>query len=97
MTEDFKIVPDRDDLKLEARLKRREEAERAVKEFETRKRLEELKSALLSGLDMSIGVMFLTKSILALDGDEVLEDKEFLKLLNRMNDLTEEIAKKVAR
>ena len=69
MTEDFKIVPDKEDLKLEARMKRREEAEKAVKEYETKRRLGELKNALMGGLDMTIGVLFLTKSILTLEGE----------------------------
>ena len=97
MTEDFKIVPDKEDLKLEARMKRREEAEKAVKEYETKRRLGELKNALMGGLDMTIGVLFLTKSILALEGEEVLKDDEFLKLLSKLNDLTEKITEKVAR
>lgn len=97
MDDDYKIVPDKDDLTLEARLRRREEAKKAIEELETKKRLEELKSALMSGLDMSIGVMFLTKSILALEGEEILKDTEFLKLLNKMNDLTEKITEKVTR
>ena len=97
MTEDFKIVPDKEDLKLEARMKRREEAEKAVKEYETKRRLGELKNALMGGLDMTIGVLFLTKSILTLEGEEVLKDDEFLKLLSKLNDLTEKITEKVAR
>lgn len=97
MSDDYKIVPDKEDLKLEARMKRREEAEKAVKEYETKRRLGELKNALMGGLDMTIGVLFLTKSILTLEGEEVLKDDEFLKLLSKLNDLTEEITEKVAR
>ena len=34
---------------------------------------------------------------LTLEGEEVLKDDEFLKLLSKLNDLTEKITEKVAR
>lgn len=95
MSDDFKILPDKDDLKLEARMKRREEAERAVKEYETKKRLLELKASLMGGLDMSLAAIFMAKSCISMDPEGMLADRELLKLLNELNDLTEKLVRRM--
>ena len=95
--DDFKILPDKDDLRAEARERRRKDAERAMREYEARRKTEELKEALLAGLDMSAAAVFMAKSILVVDTEDTLMDKELLKLFNELNDITEKLMMRLTR
>lgn len=95
MPEDFKILPDKDDLREEAREKRRKDAERAMREYEMKKKLLELKASLMAGLDMSLAAIFMVKSCISLDPEDTLADKELLKLINELNDLTEKLVRRM--
>ena len=92
--DDFKILPDKDDLRAMERQKRHEEIEQAYRKREALVKLNELKESLMAGLDMSLAAIFMAKSCIALD-IEALKDKEFLKLLNQLNDLTEKLVREM--
>lgn len=93
--DDFKILPDKDDLRAMERQKRHEKIEQAYREREALVKLNELKGSLMAGLDMSLAAIFMVKSCIAID-IETLKDKELLKLLNQLNDLTERLVRMMA-
>ena len=88
--DDYKIIPDKDDLRIEERERRRSEAKRMRDRYEA---LAELKKQFTVGLDLASAAVSMARAEVMASIEDVSKDKEMMDIMMNFIESAEKLLK----